>query len=60
MQEMCDDFKRGALIDQPASETGSDTQAAIAILNQALKLDGRAGTKIKDKIEQALTLLGEI
>jgi hypothetical protein len=57
---MCDDFKRGALIDQPASETGSHTQAAIAILTEALTLKANAGGAIKAKIKQALTILGDI
>jgi hypothetical protein len=54
---MCDDFKRGALIDQPASQTGPDIQTAIAILTDALNLKANAGGKIKSQIREALAIL---
>ena len=59
VQEMCDDFKRGALIDHPATESGTvpDVQAAIAILTEALNLKANAGGKIKAEIRAALDLL---
>jgi hypothetical protein len=59
VQEMCDDFKRGALIDSPASEAqaGPDIEAAIAILTEALSLKANAGGKIKTEIKAALAIL---
>lgn len=61
VQEMCDDFKRGALIDHPATETGTgpDVKAAITILTDALTLKANAGGKIKIKIKEALAILGD-
>lgn len=61
VQEMCDDFKRGALIDSPVSESkqAPDIQTAIAVLTDALDLKANAGGKIKIKIREALAILGE-
>jgi hypothetical protein len=58
---MCDDFKRGALIDHPATEsgTGPDVKAAITLLTDALSLKANAGGKIKIKIKEALAILGD-
>lgn len=70
VQEMCDDFKRGALIDAPATVSADrhsdlpaeplpavDYSEAIAILEKALTLKANAGGAIKKKIREAIAIL---
>ena len=68
VQALVDLYKRDVLHDYPATdnpnyyprlpkEDALDMPQAIAILTDALSLDGRAGTKIKDKIREALAIL---
>lgn len=57
VQALVNDWKRSALVDSPATVEDDKLEAVAVILNQALTFDGRAGTKIKDKIKEALAIL---
>lgn len=59
VQEMCDDFKRGALIDHPATETGTgpDIEAAIALLTEALTYKANTFGEGKKRVKKALAIL---
>jgi hypothetical protein len=67
VQTLIDDYKKAALVNQPVTLTDdSDSispnkiQAVIALLNESLKLPANTGGKIKVKIREALTILGEL
>ena len=67
VQTLIDDYKKAALVNQPVTLTDDPDsispdkiQAAIALLNESLKLPANTGGKIKVKIREALTILGEL
>lgn len=67
VQTLIDDYKKAALVNQPVTLTDDPDsispdkiQAAIALLHESLKLPANTGGKIKVKIREALTILGEL
>lgn len=67
VQSLIDDFKKSALVNQPVTLTDDSNsisqeklETAIAVLRESLTLPANTGGKIKVKIREALTILGEL
>lgn len=67
VQSLIDDFKKSALVNQPVTLTDDSNsisqeklETVIAVLRESLTLPANTGGKIKVKIREALTILGEL